>query len=306
MRRTDIDVELRRLAERQHGVVSRAQVRHLGLGRAGVARRLDGAEWERLSSQVLRLAGSRRSFEQRCMAGALDRGGVVSGVTAASLWRLPGFVGGPVHVSLLRGTNGSTSSLALQHRPRFLPERHHTVLDGVPVTTVARTLFDLAGSVHPKRAERALDNGLSHRLVDLESLRLVTIELLARGRKGSALMRLLLTDRGAGYIPPASGLEARFLAALIEAGVELPERQVDLGGDTWQARVDFLYRLLRLVIEIDSDRHHSAKSDREADARRDAALRAAGFRVLRISEEDLCQRPHLVVASIRSALSQAA
>lgn len=88
--------------------------------------------------------------------------------------------------------------------------------------------------------------------------------------------------------------------------MELPERQVNLGSDAWQARVDFLYRLLRLIIEIDSDRHHSAELDREADVRRDAALRAAGFRVLRISEEDLCQRPHLVVASIRSRLSQAA
>lgn len=48
--------------------------------------------------------------------------------------------------------------------------------------------------------------------------------------------------------------------------MELPDRQVDLGVDAWQARVDFLYRLLRLVVEIDSARHHSAKLDREADA----------------------------------------
>jgi hypothetical protein len=175
------------------------------------------------------------------------------------------------------------------------------------VTTVARTVFDLAGCVHPSRAERALDNALSHKLVKLEAMRRVTIEMVARGRKGSALMRVLLTERGAGYIPPASGLEAEFLAVVVEAGLEIPECQVNLGGSvSWVGRVDFYYPRRRLVVEIDSDRHHTSKLDRESDARRDAALRAAGFRVLRITEHELRLRPWEVVTNVRNALGSAA
>lgn len=239
------------------------------------------------------------------MAAVLERGGVISGVSAAALWGLPGFAAGPVHVSLSRGANGSFVSLGIPHRTRYLPAHHRTVLDGIPVTTVARTLFDLAGCLHPTRTERALDNALSHKFVGLETLRRVTIELLARGRKGSALMRVLLTERGAGYIPPASGLEALFLSLLIGAGVEVPEKQVNLGDGAWEGRVDFVYRRLGLVIEVDSDRHHTSKLDREADARRDEALRVAGFRVLRITERELRDEPALVLARVRSALRPA-
>lgn len=78
---------------------------------------------------------------------------------------------------------------------------------------------------------------------------------------------------------------------------------MDVGGETWIARVDFFYRRLRLVIEIDSDLHHSSKLDRESDARRDAALKAAGFRVMRITEQQLRECPEEVVAIVRTALA---
>jgi hypothetical protein len=116
----------------------------------------------------------------------------------------------------------------------------------------------------------------------------------------------LLAVRGAGYIPPASGLEADFLTLLVAAGLELPEGQVNLGADGWIGRVDFYYRLLRLVVEVDSHLHHSAKLDVEADERRDHALRAAGFGVLRITESQLRDRPGEVVATVRAAAARTA
>lgn len=144
--------------------------------------------------------------------------------------------------------------------PRLLPTHHCGVLDGIPVTSAARTVFDLAGCLHPSRVERALDNALARKLVTLEALRGVAIELLEHGRTGSALMRCLLDDRGVGYIPPASGLEERFFAVLVAAGVDPPGRQADLGGDAWEGRVDFYYRRQRLVIEIDNNRHQPPSS----------------------------------------------
>lgn len=303
MRRRELDQAIRRLAECQHGVVARAQARQLGLGRACLAQ-----EWELLTPLVLRLAGSQRTHRQRCMAAALDGGpgAVVSGVTAAWLWQLPGFAPGEVHISRERGGNGRVPAAARLHEPRSLPAHHRTVVDAIPVTTVARTLFDLAGLVHPLRVERALDNALARRLVALETMRGLAIELFEHGRTGSALVRQLLSDRGAGYIPPASGLEARFLSVLVRAGIQVPDKQVDLGGETWAGRVDFVDRRLRVVFEIDSDVHHTSKLDCEADARRDATLRAAGFEVVRITERDLRERPEAVVAMVRAARGRAA
>lgn len=298
---------MRRLAERQHGVVTRSQVRDLATSREALRARIGSPGWVETTPLVLTMAGAPLSFHRRCMIAVLDAGpgALVSHVTAAALWDLPGFGPSRIHVSRLRARSGRTAASAELHEPRLLPQHHGTTVHGVPVTTVARTLFDLAGDVYPARAERALDNALAHRMVSLEVLRATTIELLERGRTGSALMRRLLTDRGAGYIPPASGLEARFLALLAGAGVELPEGQVDLGDEIWVGRVDFFWRAARLVVEIDSDRYHTSALDRESDARRDTALRAAGFRVLRITEHRLREQPAEVVALVCAALAGA-
>lgn len=294
---------MRDLARRQHGVVGRRQVWSLGASRGALRARLGSPGWEAVTPHVLRLVGTPTSFAQRCMIAVLDDAGpaVVSRTAAAALWKLPGFKEDRVHVTKASVASSRVAEGGSGHESRLLPPHHCTVLDGIPVTTVARTLFDLAGCVHPLRTERALDNALALELVELEAMRAVAVELLRRGRTGSALMRRLLAARGAGYIPPASGLEALLLAILAAAGVELPEGQVELGGSEWIGRVDFFYRLLRLVIEVDSERHHSAKLDREADARRDAALRAAGYAVLRITERQLKEHPHEVVALVLEA-----
>ncbi len=241
------------------------------------------------------------------MAAVLSagQGALVSGTTAAFLWGVPGFGPRPVHVSRPHGAKHRRSPLAIVHHSRFLPAHHGQRREGIPVTSVARTVFDLAAQVHPARAERVLDNALHHRLVALEELRAVAIELFEHGRKGTVLMRELLEARGAGYIPVASGLEARFLALLVSAHIEMPERQVELGGAGWVGRVDFYYRRLRLVVEIDGKAFHSSKLDREHDARRDAALRATGFEVLRIEEDLLREQPEEVIARVRAALSLA-
>lgn len=296
---------MRLVAGQQHWVLSRAQARQAGVTRKALHSRSHGMGWEPVSPQVLRLLGSEATFEQRCMAGVLDAGSgaIASRGAAARLWGLPGFSSERVHVTRPRCSSSRSSPLALVHESRYLPSHHCTTRNGIPLTTVSRTVFDLAGCVHPLRAARALDNALTRKYVALEELRRVTIELLARGRTGSALMRELLGVRGAGYIPPASGLEASFLALLIAAGVELPECQVDLGDDGWIGRVDFYYRHLRLVIEIDSDIHHTAKLDTESDERRDRALRAAGFEVMRITEPELRDDPDGVVARVQTALT---
>ncbi len=85
------------------------------------------------------------------------------------------------------------------------------------------------------------------------------------------------------------------------AGLEMPVRQRDVGGEELIRRADYLDQERNLVIEVDSRLHHSFVIDREADLRRDRALGAAGYRVVRVTEEQLWHRPHEVVDAVKAA-----
>jgi very-short-patch-repair endonuclease len=172
------------------------------------------------------------------------------------------------------------------------------------VTTVERTLFDLMATVRPARAERALDNALVRKLTTLQGLGSIGDELCRKGRTGSALFRRLLAERGVDFRPTESSLEDAFLTLLRDAGLPEPERQVDLGGTEWIGRVDFYFRASRLVLEVDSDWFHTAALDVAADSRRDEALRAAGFEVVRVPEDEIRNRPALAIARVEAALVQ--
>ncbi|HUR48065.1 MAG TPA: DUF559 domain-containing protein [Acidimicrobiales bacterium] len=173
---------------------------------------------------------------------------------------------------------------------------------------MARTLFDLCGSreIHPKKAERAISNALSRRLVGFGALEVMLAEMGRRGRRGSALLRRILEDNGAaGHVPTESDIEDLVLAVLAGAGLPLPVRQVVLGRDDAPVgRVDFLYRNARLVVEADSRTFHSWL-DAENDRRRDALLMAAGYRVLRVTWRSLREEPEIFVAAVRAILSEA-
>jgi very-short-patch-repair endonuclease len=288
----ELDGLLRELAEQQHGVIARRQARDLGAGPGHLRRRLESPDWETLTPVVLRLVGTARTFRQRAMAATLDAGAgaVVSHHSAAALWRLPGFPSGPMHLSRQFGR----SALATVHRA-YLPVSHVRLMENIPVTGVARTIFDLAGVLHPSRTERALDNALARRLTTMADLHQVADVLVANGRAGSAVMRRLLAERDASYVPPESNLEHRFESILRAAGVEIPLRQRDVGGAEWIGRADYLDPGRKLVVEIDSDIHHSTPVDAGADGERDVAMTCAGYTVLRIKEFDLWHRPEEVV-----------
>jgi very-short-patch-repair endonuclease len=293
----NLDAELRALAERQHGVIARQQARDLGADRHHVRRRAESPDWEPITARVLRLVGSPRTFRQRCMAAALDAGAgaAISHESAAAIWRLPGFGAGPIAVTRAVGRSAHPSDLATLHRTCSLPDAHVRRMEGIPVTSPARTIFDLAGVLHPGRTERALDNALGRRLTTVASLHRVTTDLSARGRPGSAVMRRLLAERDASWVPPESNLERRFESILRAAGVAVPPRQRDVGGADWIGRADYLDPDRKVVVEIDSDLHHSTPLDAVADGDRDAALLEAGYKVLRIKEHDVWHRPDEVV-----------
>lgn len=309
MTRWDLDAEAVRITARQHGMAAVAQLRHAGIDRWHRGRWSAHPGWEQVTPRVLRVAGAPMTPESCWTAAVLDAGdgAVLSHTSAAALWGLPGFDTFPIHVTRPRRRARRPSTLAVVHEPLRLPESHLTSVRGVPVTTGARTIFDLAGTVRPGRAERALDNALSRNVTTLGELTRVVDELGGRGVPGTASMRRFLAARGRGYVAPESGLEARCFGWLADAGFPPLDRQVPVGDAAGLiGRVDGLCRDLPVIVEVDSHRHHSSLLDRAADARRDERLSAAGYEVVRIQEHEIDARDVRALDRLAAARARAA
>lgn len=300
----DVDRRMRVLAGRQHGVVSRDQLRAEGIDRQAVEYRVRSPDWLLVTRRVLRLVGAARTPEQRAMAATLDAGGVLSHAAAAGLWGWRGFSLDRLEVSRPRGVTTRRSRLATVHVSRLLPEHHRTTERGIPVTTLARTVVDLAGTEHPNRVEVALHAAL-RRGMRWPELHAVVDELDATGRAGIGVVKRLV-EKHDGRPALGSGLEARFLRALLAAGLPEPRRQVSLGDGSAAGRVDFYYDDARLVIEVDGGWFHESPADVRRDKRRAAELVAAGFRVLSLSEDLIRSAPEEAVRLIASARRRSA
>jgi hypothetical protein len=298
---------LARVAAAQHGAFTVAQARAAGFSSSGMDRRMIAGRWLRLAPGVLCLAGVPVTWELRlfaAVAGARS-GTVASHRAAAQLYGIPGFTGNWVELTAPHGTH-QRGNPARRHTSRRLPAHHVRRPAGIPATSVARTLADLAAVLHPGQTERAVDHCLARDLVTVESLWRVHQDL-GPGRPGGRVLRDLLEARGGGYVAPASELERRFLQLVVAAGLPRPEREIDLGdGDGWIGRVEFVYRPAKLLVEVDGRRYHTALLDRAHDGRRDRRFVASGWRVLRIDYDLLVHHRDEVAPLVRRALEAAA
>lgn len=296
------------LAAQQHSLIGREQALAHGMTARQIEGRLRSGRWQGAGRGVYRIAGSVPTWKQLVMAAVLatGHGAAASRRSAASLWRLPGFHDGPVEVTQCRGPSSRNPSAGL-HDSRFLPVSQMRSVDGIPTTSVERTLLDIGGCVHPAQAERALDNALAMNLTTIQQLGLMLAETGRRGRKGTALTRQLLAVRTEDYVPPASELEALLAAVLAAYGLPQPVRQGSVGGTQAPVgRVDFVFRSAKVIVEADSRRHHSSWLDVQADHRRDLLLTAAGWRIIRVNWHQLLEEPELFVGAIRMTLRAAA
>jgi len=293
-----IDERMRELAERQHALVATWQARALGATRTEIDRLRRLGEWVPRSRRVLALAGAPTTVEQALMAAVLDAspGAAVSGPSAAWMWDVPGFRPSPIDLVRPRGMSRRASGLATVHEVLDLQARHLKVVNGIPVVSPAWVVCDLA-STHPHRVERVLDRLWSHRLLDGRTFRRTVDEFAERGRAGSALLHKLDAARGPDYVPPASGIEARFM----EICLWRMRRQVDSGGDEWCGRVDFRDLVLPLVVEVQSEKYHAALVDKAADASRRERLQGAGFEVVEVWDREVWHEPQAVNERIREA-----
>jgi hypothetical protein len=271
------------LAAEQHGVVARYQLLEAGFSTSAVGRRIEAARLHPIHAGVYAVGHSVVGPAGRRMAAALAGGvGAALGVRSAGAhWQLRSY-SGPFDVIVPRARRNRPQLRF--HRIAVLPDEV-TVDDGIPVTTVARTLLDLAAILDRHRLAQAVGRSEQRLLTDSPSLP----DLIERHPhiRGVANLRAVLADRRLGIDVAESELEVEFAAFLAERGLPIPELNVWVAvGDRWY-RLDCLWREARLAVELDSRKHHSDWESAESDRARDAALLAIGIRTLRVTARRL-------------------
>jgi very-short-patch-repair endonuclease len=276
-KRANTDRLIARVAARQHGVISTAQLRAAGIGDQGISKRAKAGGLHRVHRGVYAVGHSRLNFEGRCTAGvlALGEGTVVSHMSAAVLWGMLKPTGGPIHVTLpedggRRRRLGITIHRSLSLIADFVTRRH-----GIALTKPVRTLRDLHRTVADPVYRGAVRRALDLRLISSDDLKVE--DELSR-----------------------SELERLFLALCRRHRLPQPEINALVGP----YEVDFLWRDRRLVVETDGFRHHAGRAAFERDRARDALLQSLGFRVLRFTHRQVTEDRSAVVAALRALHAQ--
>jgi very-short-patch-repair endonuclease len=281
------------LAESQHGIVTRAQLLEVGLTDQGIARRVEDGRLHRVHQGVYAVGRQTLTTQGRFLAAVVSCGpaAALSHIAAAILWGLLRDRGWRIDVTVPRGGQRRRRGPVIIHRSA-LPDSDVTVKDGIRVTTPARTLIDLADVLPRRRLERAFDEAAYLRL-NLGGLRPI------RGRRGAGALKRVLEAHQPGSTRTRSELEERMLSLCRSFRLPTPEVNAVVEGYL----VDFVWRDQRLIVETDGWQAHGTRTAFECDRRRDAALLAAGWRVLRITYRQLESGPAEVAARIRAALA---
>jgi hypothetical protein len=190
------------------------------------------------------------------------------------------------------------------HRSTDLAPEDVVEVDGVPATSVARTLVDVGIPWGEGMAARCLDEAERRKLATAKDVARVLHRVARKGRNGVGPMRRVLAVRLGWTDITESQLEDEFLRIMVVAGVDLPEPQVHIvrRGGRNIARVDFLYRDSDLVIALDGERFHTDQMAFRRDRRQHNDLTLESKRVLRFTAWDVFAAPDYVVATVAEAL----
>jgi very-short-patch-repair endonuclease len=269
------------LAERQGGPVARWQLTAMGYGRGAIAHGTASGRLHRIYPQVYALGHAAVGWKGRLMAAVLACGpeAVLSHRSAAAWWAILPSARAVVDVSApgrhrLRGIEA--------HRMRLDP-RDRTEHEDIPITTVARTLLDLAEVAPTPRLAKAVENAERMKLFDLGAVQ----DVLERspGRHGHKQLRSLLSNYTQAPMT-RSELEEAFWEFLTEHKLPRPEGNALAAGIY---EVDFLWQEPRVIAELDSWEFHRTREAFERDRERDIELHLAGYTVIRVTARMLTE-----------------
>jgi hypothetical protein len=275
------------LAAAQHGVVTRAQAAELGFPRDRLRSRLRAGIVDEPRPNVLRIAGSRRGWHQDVQIACLAYDAAAALRTAGRLQQLDGLLDASVvELMVVQGRHRHVPGIEF-HRARDLDPCDVTMVDGIPTTSVARTLCDLGAVCDADLVERALDDALRRGF----SLRWIedTLERLDRpGPSGTGTLRRVLarSDRQ-GRVPGSwrERVTQRLLAHPELTGIV---RQYEIRGADGHviARPDLAVVDAKVGIEYHSDQWHYGPRRGRGDRRRDFAASRVGWELLYLDASD--------------------
>jgi predicted transcriptional regulator of viral defense system len=301
-----VDGAIAALAQCQHAVFRLDQLVVLGLGPSGVRLRASRGRLHHLHHTVYSLVPRRLlTREGHWMAAVLacGPGAVLSHRTAAALHGLRPSQRANIEVAVPRRSARRHVGIDI-HRSTTLTEADVTEVNGIPCTTVARTLLDLAEVVHRRSLERAFDQAEMLELFDLNAIE----DQLARNRTRCAARRVrqVLNEHYIGSTATRSELEEAFLAIVRRLRLPPPEVNVwvDLGDGEPMILADFVWRAERVIVETDGRSVHGTRQARERDPRRDQRAIVAGWKPMRTTWRQVMRRPRELEPTLLALVGQ--
>jgi very-short-patch-repair endonuclease/predicted transcriptional regulator of viral defense system len=291
-----------RIAAGQHEQITTAQLLDAGLSETAIRNRVRTRRLYRVHRGVLSVGRPPVRSEEHWMAAVLACGesAALSHASGAANLGIRASAATIVDVTSPTGRGRRLPGIRV-HRSRLEPWEV-TVVNGIPTTTCARTLLDLAEVLHPGALSKALDQAEIERLLDLVDLRRVLAH--NQGRCGVRPLRTLLASLDPQTKRTRNHFERALYMLCEKASLPLPEpsRWLNLEGRWIEA--DFLWPDARLVLETDGFETHSTRQAFERDRAKDALLLRAGYRVIRVTWRQLVREPSIVAATIRAGLAR--
>jgi very-short-patch-repair endonuclease len=239
------------------------------------------------------------SFEQTVLAATLASAGLASHGTAAKLLGLSDEPPDAVHV-VVPATNGRRVPGVRVHRAS-LKVAERSKVGAVPVTSVGRTLVDIAGSERERTLAVAVDRALGRRSTTIERLRPTVEDERFDRRRGIHILRRIVSDRYA-YGASESVLEVDMIELLREFGLPAPRRQLRARVNGRSVRFDLAYEEPLLAIELDGRIPHTDLETWQRDHDRHNAVALGGVPVVRFTWHDVHERRVYVACTVAAAL----
>jgi very-short-patch-repair endonuclease len=278
------------LATKQHGVVSTRQLAALGYTRSSASKAHGVGRLVRLHRGVYAVGHVRLTWHSSCLAGVLAcRPAVASHWSAAWLWGLIGSAPSAIHLTV---PSKRRSKPEFRVHSARLADADVEEAEGIPVTSLPRTLLDLAALVPKRRLERLLDRAEKLKFFDLRAFE----SLLGRttGHPGHARLRQALRIYRPELAVLRSDLERDFRALLRAANLRLPSPNVNVGP----YELDCYWEPERFCVELDTYATHGSPLSFEQDRIRERELRKLGIEVERVTDVQLQREPDAVIAAV--------
>ena len=298
--------ELHRVASRQHGLATTAQLRELGFTNRQIDTLRSSGRLESIHRGVYRTLGSPETAKQRLLAACLAGGLQAYASHRASAWLWGGSAVGRLisEITLPRPHHPEIDAVTHRRIPSPLDSPHdRMVRDGIPTMSPLATLVVLGAVTSERVVRQTMDDFVGRKLVTVQGVVSARRRLGGRGRRGAGVLRNVLESRGLGLLDHDGALEPLFADLCSTFGLPMPEHQVPIMLAGRRRVLDFAFVAHRIAIEVDGYEFHSRFEVFEDDRVRANELELLGWTVLRFTWHQVVHRPGQVAATIRAALA---